>query len=189
MVATQNKRTAVLLAGVAALMVGLTYASVPLYRLFCQVTGFGGTTQVAEVKAVSVLDRQITVRFSANTHRDMPWQFRPQQDKQALKLGQQSLAFFEAVNPTNRVVTGTATFNVTPHKAGPYFAKIECFCFTEQTLEPGQRIDMPVTYFIDPEMVRDPDLNDVTEITLSYTFFVKETANNNEIARGETTAR
>ena len=105
MVAVQNKRTAVLLAGVAALMVGLTYASVPLYRLFCQVTGFGGTTQVAEAKAVSVLDRQITVRFSANTHRDMPWQFRPQQDKQALKLGQQSLAFFEAFNPTNRVET------------------------------------------------------------------------------------
>jgi cytochrome c oxidase assembly protein subunit 11 len=189
MAASRNRATIVLLAAVAVLMVGLVYASVPLYRLFCQVTGFGGTTQVAEVKAVPVLDRQITVRFSANTHRNMPWQFKPQQGKQALKIGQQSLAFFEAFNPTNQVVTGTATFNVTPHKAGPYFAKIECFCFTEQTLEPGQRVDMPVTYFIDPEIVKNPDLDDVTEVTLSYTFFVKMATDNKEVGRGKSASR
>lgn len=175
MIAAQNNRTAALLLSLSVAMVGMAYAAVPLYRLFCQVTGFGGTTQVAEANEVAVIDRRVEVLFSANTHRDMPWQFRPQQAKQELMVGQKSLAFFEAYNPTGRTVTGTATFNVTPHKAGPYFAKIECFCFTEQTLEPGQRIDMPVTYFIDPEIINDPDLDEVTEITLSYTFFVKDT--------------
>ena len=171
-----NQNTALVLGGVAAAMVGMAYAAVPLYELFCRVTGFGGTTQVSTVDGVEipVLNRDMTVRFAANTHRDMPWGFRPVEGTQSLKVGEQGLAFYEAFNPTGKPVTGTATFNVTPHKAGEYFVKIECFCFIEQTLRPGQRIDMPVTYFIDPAIAEDPNLDEVSEITLSYTFFLTE---------------
>lgn len=172
-----NGRTLLLLAGVAVGMVGVAYAAVPLYQIFCQVTGFGGTTQVAAGDTdVQIFDRTIKVRFAANTHRDMPWEFRPVQTQQMLKVGEQSLAFYEAENPTDHTITGTATFNVTPYKAGPYFTKIDCFCFTEQTLEAGKRVDMPVTYYIDPEIMNDRGLDDVKEIVLSYTFFVTESS-------------
>lgn len=152
-------------------MVGLAYASVPLYSLFCQVTGFGGTTRSADQGADRVLDRSVTVRFDANTSRDMPWRFRPAQGEVRIKVGETGLAFFEATNTTKRTLTGTATFNVTPPQAGAYFNKLECFCFTEQTLQPGETVEMPVSFFIDPEMVKDRSARSITQVTLSYTFF------------------
>ena len=156
-------------------MVGLAYASVPLYRLFCQVTGYGGTTQQA-ARAPGALsgpagERLITVRFNADTSSKLPWLFKPSQKEVSVKLGEQALAFFEATNRSKEGTSGSAVFNVTPLKAGKYFNKIACFCFDEQHLEPGQAVDMPVTFFIDPEMVKDPNLDDVDTITLSYTFF------------------
>jgi cytochrome c oxidase assembly protein subunit 11 len=167
----RNAATAVVLIGVVGGMAGLAYASVPLYRWFCQVTGFGGTTQVAEQLPDRVLDRMITVRFNADVSSSLAWRFRPAQRSIDVRLGEQGLAFFEARNDSDRPTTGTATFNVTPAKAGPYFTKIDCFCFDEQTLAPGQSADMPVTFFVDPKMAGDRNLDDVTTITLSYTFF------------------
>jgi cytochrome c oxidase assembly protein subunit 11 len=152
-------------------MVGMSYAAVPLYRIFCQVTGYGGTTQRAEQAPDTILDRKIKVRFDANTGRGMGWDFRPAQRTVELKIGESALAFYEARNVTDKTITGTATFNVSPEAAGSYFSKIECFCFTEQTLEAGKTADMPVTFFIDPEMVNDPAAKNIEEITLSYTFF------------------
>lgn len=168
----KNGRTALMIMGVVVGMVGLAYASVPLYDLFCKVTGYGGTTQRAALFNAQATDRDMRVRFAANVHRDMPWDFKPEQVVQKLKVGEQGLAYYEAYNPTSKPITGTATYNVTPHKAGEYFAKIECFCFTEQTLQPGERVTMPVVYFIDPLIEEDRNLNEVTEVTLSYTFFV-----------------
>ena len=171
--------------GLACVMVGMSYAAVPLYQLFCQVTGYGGTTQRAEQAPDRVLERTITVRFDANVGRGMGWDFRPVQRKQVLKIGQSSLVFYEAKNLTGEKLTGTATFNVTPQAAGSYFNKIECFCFTEQTLEPGARAKLPLTFFIDPEIVNDPEARNIQEITLSYTFFpVKQGA---EVAAGKET--
>ena len=186
-VARNSKRnwlTAVVAAGVVVGMMGVAYAAVPLYRMFCQVTGFGGTTQVAEKAPVAVGERIITVRFNADTARGMPWKFQPQQRAVSLKVGQQALALYEAANPTDRRIVGTSTFNVTPLKAGPYFSKIECFCFTEQALAPGQSVDMPVSFFVDPEISNDRNLDDVKTITLSYTFFevADGTAKNKKIA-------
>lgn len=167
-----GKKTTVLasLAGLAV-MTGLVAASVPLYELFCRVTGFGGTTQVTDGADKQVLDRSVRVRFSASTARDMAWEFKPVQQVVNVRIGERALAFYEAYNPTNEPISGQATYNVTPFKVGPYFVKIECFCFTEQTLAPGQRVSMPVSYYIDPAMADDPDLADITEITLNYTFF------------------
>lgn len=171
--------------GLACVMVGMSYAAVPLYQLFCQVTGYGGTTQRAEQAPDRVLERTITVRFDANVGRGMGWDFRPVQRKQVLKIGQSSLVFYEAKNLTGEKLTGTATFNVTPQAAGSYFNKIECFCFTEQTLEPGARAKLPLTFFIDPEIVNDPEARNIQEITLSYTFFpVKQGA---EVEAGKET--
>ena len=186
-VARNSKRnwlTAVVAAGVVVGMMGAAYAAVPLYQMFCQVTGFGGTTQVAEKAPVAAGERVFTVRFNADTARGMPWQFRPQQRAVSLKVGEQALALYEAVNPTDRHIVGTSTFNVTPLKAGPYFSKIECFCFTEQALAPGQSVDMPVSFFVDPEISNDRNLDDVKTITLSYTFFevADGTAKNKKIA-------
>lgn len=152
-------------------MVGLAYSSVPLYRWFCQVTGFGGTTQVADAAPTRIVDRVITVRFNADVNPKLPWTFRPAQREIKVRLGEQALAFYEARNDDKSPVVGTATFNVTPPKAGSYFNKVECFCFTEQRLDPGRSVDMPVTFFVDPDMVNDRNLDDVTTITLSYTFF------------------
>ena len=170
----QNRRiriTALVAAGVVFGMVGAAYAAVPLYQIFCQVTGFGGTTQTAEAAPAEAGERVVTVRFNADTARAMPWRFRPRQRAVTVRVGEQTLASYEAVNPTDRRIVGSATFNVTPAKAGAYFNKIECFCFTEQALTPGQSVDMPVSFFVDPSISDDPNLDDVTTITLSYTFF------------------
>jgi cytochrome c oxidase assembly protein subunit 11 len=168
-----KRRTVILTLGVLALMTALTVAAVPLYRAFCQATGYGGTTQVAD-SVPEVGDRWVTVRFNADTGRGMPWHFRPEQNEVRVRVGEQVLAFFEAENPTKATITGAATFNVTPEKAGRYFSKIDCFCFTEQVLGPGQRADMPVTFFVDPEIYNDPNTWDVNTITLSYTFFEQD---------------
>ena len=167
----RNGATAAAAFVVVAGMIGLAYASVPLYRWFCQVTGFGGTTQVAETAPLKVLDRVITVRFNADVNGKLPWAFQPVQREVKVRLGEQALAFYQARNDADAPIVGTATFNVTPPKAGAYFNKVECFCFTEQRLDPGRSVDMPVTFFVDPEMVNDRNLDDVTTITLSYTFF------------------
>jgi len=172
--ARRHRRLAFGLASVALFMVGLSFAAVPLYRVFCQVTGFAGTTQRARSGADRVLDRVVTIRFDANVAKDLGWSFRPLEHTLDVKVGETKLAFYKAHNPTKRRLTGTATFNVTPEIAGGYFNKIECFCFTEQTLEPGQSVDMPVSFFIDPEIVNDPDAGRLDQITLSYTFFAVE---------------
>jgi cytochrome c oxidase assembly protein subunit 11 len=171
----KNRMVGMIAGGVAIAMVGMAFASVPLYRLFCQVTGFGGTPQLASVEDVKIGDRVVTVRFTADTQRGMPWRFKPVQKKIALKVGEQKLAFYHAVNTSDRTITGTATFNVTPVKAGYYFTKVDCFCFTEQTLAPGQEVDMPVAFYVDPDIAADPNMDDVREITLSYTFFPAKT--------------
>ncbi len=156
---------------IVAGMGGLAYASVPLYELFCRVTGFGGTTQRAEAVDGTVLSRKVSIEFDANTNGALGWTFKPVQHRVTLKIGEQGLAFYRATNDMPYAVTGTATFNVTPPQAGAYFNKIECFCFTEQTLEPGQSVDMPVAFFIDPEIADDKNLDKLGTITLSYTFF------------------
>lgn len=159
-----------LLCIVAGMGTLVAYAA-PLYDLFCRVTGYGGTTQVATASADRILDRRITVRFNADAASELPWNFRPQQRQIDVRVGEQALAFYRAQSTAHEAVTGTATFNVTPAKAGLYFSKIDCFCFTEQTLGPGETVDMPVQFFIDPAIADDPNLDDVTTITLSYTFF------------------
>ncbi len=166
-----NLRVAVMAGSMAVGMVGMAYAAVPLYQIFCQVTGFGGTTQRADVSPEKPLDQKITVAFDANVNSSLSWEFVPVQHSQTIRIGEQKLAFYKATNTTSRPVTGTATFNVTPVGAGVYFSKIECFCFTEQTLQPGQSVDMPVSYFVDPDIVDDPDMKSVKTITLSYTFY------------------
>jgi cytochrome c oxidase assembly protein subunit 11 len=160
-----------LAASVVVGMVGLTYASVPLYRLFCQVTGFGGTTQRSEAAPGVALDQTVRVRFDANTSSGLDWSFHPVEEAMTVKLGEQMLGFYRATNRSDRPLSGTAVFNVTPVQAGAYFNKIQCFCFTEQLLEPGQTIDMPVSFFVDPAMLDDADAAGISEITLSYTFY------------------
>ncbi len=167
----RNARTGVVLTGIVAGMIGLSFASVPLYRLFCQVTGYGGTTQVAEAAPGAVAERVIKVRFNADTAPGPPWIFKPVQREIALKVGESGLAYYRARNLADKVVTGTSTFNVTPLKAGQYFNKVQCFCFNEQRLEAGQEVDMAVSFFVDPEILSDRNLDDVKTITLSYTFF------------------
>lgn len=172
----RNRRIGVLVFAAVAIMIGLSFASVPLYRLFCQITGFGGTTQVSETAPDIVLTRTITVKFDAGTARDMPWNFRPDQRQVKIKIGQKVLASYSAENRLDQTVTGTAIYNVIPPKAGKYFHKIECFCFGEQTLEPGQKVSMPVLFFVDPALADDSYMDDVESITLSYTFFRAESA-------------
>ena len=167
----RNARTGVVLAGIVAGMVGLSFASVPLYRLFCQVTGYGGTTQVADSAPGAAADRVIEVRFNADVDPQLPWAFRPAQRAISVRVGEPALAYYVAQNLTDRPVVGTAVFNVTPLKAGVYFDKIQCFCFDEQRLEPGQEVDMAVNFFVDPAIMDDRNLDDVKTITLSYTFF------------------
>ncbi len=167
----RNARIGVILTGMVLGMVGLSFASVPLYRLFCQVTGYGGTTQVAEAAPGAVSERVIKVRFNADTAPGLPWRFKPVQREIALRIGESGLAYYRARNLADRAVTGTSVFNVTPLKAGIYFSKVQCFCFDEQRLEAGQEVDMAVTFFIDPEIMNDRNLDDVKTITLSYTFF------------------
>lgn len=178
----QNKKVATLVLTIVVGMIGLAYAAVPLYDLFCKVTGYGGTTQRAMMVDAQVIDRDMKVRFNASVHRDMPWDFKPEQVSQAVKVGEQAIAYYKVHNPTNKTIKGTATYNVVPHKAGPYFAKIECFCFTEQELKPGESMVMPVTYFIDPLIDEDRNLQEVKEVTLSYTFFVLENDNETSVS-------
>jgi cytochrome c oxidase assembly protein subunit 11 len=159
------------LAGLVAAMVGLSFAAVPLYRIFCQATGYNGTPQRADKGADQVLDRTITVRFDGNVDPALPWSFAPEQRTMEVKIGETALAFFKATNRTEAPVTGTAIFNVTPEQAGLYFTKIECFCFTEQTLAAGASAEMPVTFFVDPKIVENNDTKNIAEITLSYTFY------------------
>ena len=170
----RNARTGLALFAVVVGMVALAFASVPLYRLFCQATGFGGTPQRVAADAApaqSVSERIVTIRFNADVNSALPWTFQPVQPSMRVKVGEQAMAFFRATNHSDRPVTGTATFNVTPDKAGPYFDKIQCFCFTEQTLAPGQNVEMPVIFFVDAAILDDRGLDDVDTITLSYTFF------------------
>ncbi|WP_421696337.1 cytochrome c oxidase assembly protein [Aestuariivirga sp.] len=167
----KNIRIAVLAAGVAAGMVGLSYAAVPLYRMFCQATGFAGTPQRAEAAPAKVSDRTVVVQFDANTSGSLGWAFHPAQEQVKVKFGEQTLAFYKATNNSGRVVTGSAVFNVTPEQAGAYFNKIQCFCFTEQTLKPGESLEFPVSFFVDPAMLEDANSSGIKEITLSYTFY------------------
>ena len=163
---------AAVLVAVAGGMVGLAFASVPLYRLFCQVTGYGGTPRVAVgADAGAALDREITVRFDATVNSALPWRFRPVQREMRVRLGEPALAFFAAANVSDAPVVGTATFNVTPAKAARFFVKTQCFCFTEQRLAAGEEASMPVSFFVDPEILADANARDVDTITLSYTFF------------------
>lgn len=157
--------------GVVILMGGLAWASVPFYNWFCRVTGFGGTTAVAITAPDTILDKTIKIRFDASKAPDMPWEFKPVQTEMTLRIGEEGLAFYEAYNPTDHPVAGQAVYNVAPYEAGGFFTKIECFCFTEQVLMPGERVQMPVSFFVDPEIVTDRDAKYTKHITLSYTFY------------------
>jgi cytochrome c oxidase assembly protein subunit 11 len=164
-------------AGTVATVLGmgsLGWAAVPLYDLFCRVTGYGGTTGVAEAAPIEIRDETVLVRFDASRERGMPWEFAPVARTMRVRLGETNLAFYEATNPTDAPVMGVASYNVAPFPAGPHFVKIHCFCFEEQILEPGETISMPVTFFVDPEMLDDPEANGMSEITLSYTFHVTD---------------
>jgi cytochrome c oxidase assembly protein subunit 11 len=152
-------------------MGSLAWASVPFYDWFCRVTGYGGTTGVAEAGSDEILDQTIVVRFDGSLDAGMPWGFRPLQREMTVRIGETGLAFYEAWNPTDRVVAGTASYNVTPYQAGGHFVKIHCFCFEQQVLQPGERVEMPVTFYVDPSIVRDRDADGVQVITLSYTFY------------------
>ena len=162
---------ALALVGLVAGMTGLAFASVPLYRMFCQATGYGGVPQRAERGANEILDRTIRIRFDANVDHALPWTFAPVQRVIDVKIGETTLAFFKASNTSNAQVSGTAVFNVVPELAGRYFTKIECFCFKQQTLAAGASVEMPVTFFVDPKIVDDEDTKNISEITLSYTFY------------------
>lgn len=167
----KNRRILVGLTVVVAAMIGMSYAAVPLYDLFCRVTGFGGTTQVASAPSAKTADRVMKIRFDASLSNTMPWNFQPVQREMSLQVGKTGIAFYRAENQSKQTVVGTATFNVTPLKAGIYFSKIDCFCFKEQRLKSGEKVDMPVTFFVGPEIMKDRNLDDVDTITLSYTFF------------------
>ena len=169
----RNRNAAILCVAVVGGMVGMAYAAVPLYQLFCQVTGYGGTTQRVEQYSDTILDQTITVRFDANTN-GVPWEFQPKQREVTLRLGETKQISYVSRNLSNEPTSGTATFNVSPARAGAYFNKVECFCFTEQELQPGQSYDMPVVFFVDPEIVNVPELKNLKTITLSYTFFPLE---------------
>jgi cytochrome c oxidase assembly protein subunit 11 len=171
--AQKNGRTAAIAALIVVAMVGLAFASVPLYRLFCQVTGFAGTTQRADAADLPAepVGKIISVRFDANTNSALPWTFEPEEHTQRVAIGARDMAFYNAKNLSDKAVTGTATFNVTPAQAGQYFSKIQCFCFTEQTLKPGEEVRMPVVFYVDPAILDDPNAKDISEITLSYTFY------------------
>ncbi len=166
----RNTRLAAICALVFALMVGAAFASVPLYKAFCQLTGFGGAVRKAEIAPSTVLARPISIRFDSNV-RGLPWTFKAEQVSQTLKIGATGLAFFKVTNTGNTATIGRAAYNVVPDQAGAYFQKLECFCFKAQTLQPGQTVEFPVVYFVDPKLATDEDTKGINEITLSYTFF------------------
>jgi cytochrome c oxidase assembly protein subunit 11 len=168
-----NRRVALMALGLAAAMGGLGYASVPLYRLFCQVTGYGGTPQrasAATAAGVKASTRQMSIRFDANVDPGMPWRFHPEQTTQTVTIGARTLAIFIARNTSDKPITGAASFNIAPEEAARYFTKVACFCFTRQTLKPGEEVRMPVSYYVDPKILDDKDLKGLEQITLSYTF-------------------
>ena len=169
-----KNKTVIQTVSVVIFMGAMAWASVPFYDWFCRVTGFGGITQVAESGSDTVLSETMKVRFDASLERNMPWEFKPAQREMEIQIGATGLAFYEAYNPTDRPVAGTASYNVTPYEAGGFFSKIDCFCFEEQILMPGERVQMPVTFFVDPEIVDDRDAKYTKVITLSYTFYEKD---------------
>jgi cytochrome c oxidase assembly protein subunit 11 len=164
------RRTAAVCVVVLVCMVGAAFAAVPLYRIFCQQTGYDGASRRAKARPSVILDKSVTVRFDANV-RDLPWDFAPDQVSQTVKIGETGLAFFHVTNRSDQPITGHAAYNVTPQGTGLYFEKLQCFCFTDQTLQPGQRADFPVVYFVDPRFASDPNTKNTPQITLSYTFF------------------
>lgn len=166
-----NRTIAIACVSFFVCMIGAAYASVPLYRIFCQVTGYGGTTQRVEQYSDTILDRTVKVRFDANTSNALPWDFKPAQREVTVRIGETKMVKYDARNLFDETTYGRASFNVAPGRAGAYFNKVECFCFTDTTLQPGESMEMPVVFFVDPEIVNDPDLKDVKTITLSYTFF------------------
>jgi cytochrome c oxidase assembly protein subunit 11 len=170
-VSGSNRRVAASLVAFVAFMIGLSFAAVPLYRMFCAATGFAGTPQRAQAASERVFPETVTVRFDSNTAPGLPWSFKPVQTEMTLHVGETKLAFFRAVNNSKESVTGSAVFNVSPDLMGQYFTKIQCFCFTEQTLKPGEAIEMPVSFYIDPAVLNDRDAKTVRDMTLSYTFF------------------
>ncbi len=163
-------RTAVQAVSVVLLMGGLAWASVPFYDWFCRVTGFGGVTNVATTESDTILDQTITIRFESSTARDMPWTFKPAQREMEVRIGETALAFYEATNPTEDPIAGAASYNVAPYEAGAFFDKIDCFCFEQQILQPGETINMPVSFFVDPAIVEDYEGQYIHTITLGYTF-------------------
>jgi cytochrome c oxidase assembly protein subunit 11 len=166
-----NTKTLTQTVGVVVLMGGLAWASVPFYDWFCRVTGFGGEPGVSDVASDEILEQTIKVRFDASKERDFPWEFRPMEREVELRIGETGLTFYEAYNPTDEPIAGSAAYNVAPFEAGGFFTKIDCFCFEEQILQPGERVEMPVTFYVDPEIVTDRDAKYVHTITLSYTFY------------------
>ena len=174
-IAAKNRRVLTGTLLFVAVMIGVAFASVPLYRMICKVTGWGGTTQMVESNPNKPIARTITVRFDSNVSRDLPWEFKAEANEVKLHIGADGFVSFLAKNKTNKPLTGTAVYNVTPLKAGKYFNKTQCFCFGEQVLEPGQSVHMPVVFFVDPAIINDPEMKDIDTITLSYTFFKAQT--------------
>ena len=168
---TNKRKTVVQTVSLVVFMGALAWASVPLYDWFCRVTGFGGVPNTAQTGSDVILDKTIKVRFDASLDRDMPWEFKPVERQVEMRIGETGLVFYEAYNPTDRPVAGTASYNVTPYEAGNFFTKIDCFCFEQQVLQPGERVEMPVTFFVDPEIVDDRDAKYTKVITLSYTCY------------------
>ena len=170
-----KRNTAVKLVGIVVVMASLSFAAVPFYDWFCRVTGYGGQTNTAEAQASEViLDQTMSVRFDANVERDMPWSFKPMQREMTVRLGETGLAFYEATNLSDKPIAGTASFNVAPYSSGSYFTKIACFCFEMQVLQPGESVQMPVTFYVDPEIIDDAEAKYVNQITLSYTFHMTD---------------
>ncbi len=167
----KHRKVAVYAGAFALFMLGMAYAAVPLYQIFCQVTGFAGTPQRVTEKSDRILEQTVVVRFDSNVARGLPWAFEPVQRTMKVRIGENNLAFYRATNTSDKPVTGTASFNVAPDAAGQHFAKIACFCFTEQTLQPGESVEMPVSFYIDAGFVEDAAARGISQITLSYTFF------------------
>ncbi len=182
----RNLRVGLIAVGMAFAMLALGYAAVPLYRMFCQATGFGGTTMRSTTGLApgAVVGKLINVRFDANVSPTLPWRFAPEKNIARVAIGARNMAFFTATNLSDKPITGTASFNVTPELAGAYFTKIQCFCFTSQTLKPGETIRMPVIYYVDPAILKDKEAGKFNEITLSYTFFPDKSAVDSERAGG-----
>ena len=174
---SKNRRFLATVAGLVSIVVGmagLAYASVPLYDLFCKVTGYGGTPQIAEMLPSVVGSREMTVRFNADVNRDLPWEFRPVNGKVMVRVGEPTLVYYRVKNLSDKTIIGTATYNVTPLRAGSYFSKIDCFCFAEQELKPGESVELPVSFFVETSIESDHSMEDINTVTLSYTFFELE---------------